>query len=111
MTSHAHQGNGRITTEMVMLAILEAIHGREEDATFTTREIAEEIGVNEYPVRLAFSWLCRFGKISAVDGKAIERTTRTTGKKYEVALYRVKAASTTTVEFQAFYMRICGGRG
>lgn len=98
-----------VTTETVMLAILEHVHECPE-SQFTTCDVAAEMGVKEYSVRAAFHWLRRFGKIEVVEGDIVERVNRTAGKRYPVTLYRVKPQSDTTAEFQAFYMRFCGGR-
>lgn len=92
-----------------MLAILEFTR-EDEERGFTTVDIAQEIGAKEYQVRVAFSWLMRFGKIEIVPGELVRRTTRTAGEKYPVNIYRLKPKAETTVEFLNFYMRFCGGR-
>jgi hypothetical protein len=91
-----------VSTELVMLAILELTHTNPE-AQFTTRDVAQEMGAKEYAVRLAFSWLCRFGKIEIVEGKIIERKTRTAGEKYPVSVYRIKPKAMTGEALDALY--------
>jgi hypothetical protein len=103
--SHA----GRVTTEDVMLAILELTH-EDAEAKFTTLDVAQEMGVDEYPVRAAFWWLRKLGKIQPDEKNVLHRLTRTAGERYEVTVYRIKPKAATSEEFQAFYARFCGGR-
>lgn len=84
-----------------MLAILDLTH-QDPEARFTTREVAEQMGADEYPVRAAFSWLVRCKKIEVVRGEIRERVTRTAGEKYPVAVYRFKPKSESG-DFAALY--------
>lgn len=92
----------QVTTETVMLAILEHIHADPERG-FTTLDIALDMGANEYPVRAAFHWLRRLGKIEIARGARVERHNRTEGKAYSVRVYRLKAKSATPAAFDALY--------
>lgn len=94
-----------------MLAVLEHLHAEGDGASFTTREIAEGMGAAEGAVRMVLSGLCRLGKVAAVGSELVRRRTRTAGDMNEVAVYRLQPKSETAVEFQAFYMRVCHGRG
>jgi hypothetical protein len=90
-----------VTTEDVMLAILELTH-EDQDARFTTLDVAQEMGVKEYRVRAAFSWLVRFGKIKIAAGEIVERMSPTFGEKYPVTLYRMLPKS-APADFDAIY--------
>ena len=48
----------RVTTETVQKAI-ERYVGSHGENRFTTADIARDMGVDEYPVRAAVSWLAR----------------------------------------------------
>lgn len=53
----------RITTDAVLDAIKAYV---EHTPSFTTTNIANALGAEEYPVRAAFSWLCRYRLIEAI---------------------------------------------
>lgn len=88
----------RVTTEDVLKAA--KCYGEE----FTTREIAFELDVDEYPVRMAVSWLVKRGifekvgttkrKLSPPIGRRLH------GSVYPVSLYQVKEQS-APVDFAA----------
>lgn len=98
----------RVTVETTLLAILEFLD-EDQEQTFTTRDIAGAMRVEEYPVRAAFSWLRRAGKIAIVEDAVCDRVTRTAGERYPVAVYKLKRAAETTPDFLAYYGRVCGG--
>lgn len=84
-----------VTTKTVQKAIERYVAERcVED--FTTADIARFMGVEEYPVRAAVSWLARYGLIEIVPGvrSARFRSAQTNSKShcacYTVAMYRVK---------------------
>ena len=78
----------RTTTEDVLKAV------RAYDGEFTTYNIAGVLGVEEYPVRAAMSWLLKRGIVEKVGAKE-RRLPRVPGKRmhadtYPVALYQIK---------------------
>ena len=88
-----------ITTETV----LEAIKAHAANApTFTTVDIAHAMGVEEYPVRAAFSWLCRYRLIEIAEGTACMRRTRRTGERYTASIYKLKPTA-APADFDALY--------
>lgn len=90
-----------VTTEGVMLAILELTH-EDAEARFTTLDVADQLGVREYQVRAAFHWLRRFRKIAVVPGEIQERITYPSGQRYPVTVYRMLPKS-TPADFDALY--------
>lgn len=89
----------RITTD----AVLDAIKAHAEQMpTFTTVDIARAMGVEEYPVRAAFSWLCRYRLIEIAEGTACMRRTRRTGERYTAGVYKLKPTA-APADFDALY--------
>lgn len=78
----------RVTTEDVLQAVTAYV------GEFTTYDIARVLGVEEYPVRAAMSWLLKRGVVEKVGTK--ERRLpppagrRLHGDVYPVSVYRVK---------------------
>lgn len=85
----------RVTTESVQKAIEQYVNDR-GDNRFTTADIARFLGVDEYPVRAAVSWLARYGLIEIIPGVRSKRyleqpaDRRLHGDSYSVSMYRVK---------------------
>lgn len=101
-----------LKTDDVLTAIRaysSSLEDGEGRVVFTTRDIADAMGAEEYPVRVAFSWLRRFRVIEAVEGTAVFRHTRRAGEKYAVSMYRLRADS-SPADFDALY-RACGLAG
>jgi len=93
----------RITTD----AVLDAIKAHAEQMpTFTTVDIARAMGVEEYPVRAAFSWLCRYRLIEIIEGTTCIRRTRRAGEAYTASMYKLKPAA-APADFDALY-RVLG---
>ena len=84
-----------LATDMVRNAIDMYVQDR-GDNRFTTADIARYMGVEEYPVRAAFSWLVRYRFIEIVPGLRSRRylaqppDRRLHGEVYSVSVYRVK---------------------
>ena len=63
---------------------------------FTTADIARDMGVDEYPVRAAVSWLARYGLIEIIPGVRSKRyleqpaARRLHGDSYSVSVYQIK---------------------
>lgn len=83
----------RITTETVLETI--KAHAK-RSPTFTTADIARAMGVPEYPVRAAFSWLCRYQLIEIVPGTTCMRRTQRTREPYTASIYRIRPAAAPT---------------
>lgn len=94
----------RVTTEDVLQAV------RAYQGDFTTYDIARVLGIEEYPVRAAMSWLVKRGIVERIG--TIERTLqpvngrRLHGDTYTVALYRVKEEA-APVDFSALMGAFC----
>ena len=56
-----------LATDAVRKAIERYVEERGENR-FTTADIARFLGVEEYPVRAAVSWLARYGMIEIIPG-------------------------------------------
>lgn len=73
---------------------------------FTTADIARFMGVEEYPVRAAFSWLVRYRFIEIIPGVRSKRyleqpaDRRLHGNSYSVSMYRIKEQA-AEVDFAA----------
>ncbi len=84
-----------VTTETVQKAIERYVAERCVEH-FTTADIALFMGVEEYPVRAAMSWLARYELIEIVPGvRSVRcRSAQTNSKAhcayYSVAMYRAK---------------------
>ena len=89
------ESNVRVTTETVQKAIEQYV-GSHGENRFTTADIARDMGVDEYPVRAAVSWLARYGMIEIIPGVRSKRylvqptDRRLHGEVYSVSMYRVK---------------------
>ncbi|MBN8285467.1 hypothetical protein [Zoogloea sp.] len=86
-TLDRHPAPRRSTAEIVCQSVMA------QGGEFTTRDIAEAVGVDEYSVRAALSWLLK-RKIVAPAGEAsrpypASAGQRLQGKSYTVTLYRV----------------------
>lgn len=94
----------RVTTEAVKRAIEQYV--AQSENRFTTADIARFMGVEEYPVRAAVTWLTRYRFIEIVPGvrskRYLERPAnrRLHGDNYSVSVYRVKEAA-GEVDFSA----------
>lgn len=83
----------RVTTDDVMQAIRD-YQQKFAIEHFTTREIAKQMGVDEYPVRTAFSWLHRYQMIETVPCVRSIRYTKAHGEEYSATVYQIKPEST-----------------
>lgn len=101
----------QVTTDAVLEAIrlhsdskgaLPDIDHPDSGAAVSTVDIALLMGVPEYPVRVAFSWLVRYGLIEPIKGTCCMRRTRVTGERYTATLYRLRAES-GPADFDALY--------
>lgn len=94
----------RVKTDAVKVAIEQYV--KERCDRFTTADIARFMGVEEYPVRAAFSWLNRYGFIEIIPGVRSKRyrpqpvDRRLHGDDYEVSMYQVKEPA-NEVDFAA----------
>jgi hypothetical protein len=87
----------RVTTETVQKAIEQFVKDRGENR-FTTADIARFIGVEEYPVRAAVSWLARYGMVEIIPGVRSRRylgqpadiSKRRHTDQYFASVYQVK---------------------
>lgn len=85
----------RVTTETVQEAIEQYVKDRAENR-FTTADIARAMGVDEYPVRAAVSWLARYGLIEIIPGvrskryRSMPTDRRPHDDDYSVSVYQVK---------------------
>lgn len=85
----------RVTTDTVQKAIDQFVE-QSAEKRFTTADIARFMGVEEYPVRAAVSWLARYGLIEIIPGVRSKRyRTMPTDRRphdddYSVSMYRVK---------------------
>lgn len=97
------RGVARVTSEKV----LRAVRGCEGD--FTTLDIAGLLGLEEYPVRVALSWLVRRGIVERVGTEPRRlpvRKGRGHRETYPATLYRAKKEA-APVDFNTLY-RACG---
>lgn len=94
-----------LATEAVRKAIEQYVKERAENR-FTTADIARFMGIDEYPVRAAVSWLARYGMIEIIPGVRSKRyleapaNRRLHGESYSVSVYRMKEQA-TEVDFAA----------
>lgn len=85
----------RVTTDTVQKAIEQYVKACAENR-FTTADIARFMGVDEYPVRAAVSWLARYGLIEIIPGvrskryRSMPTDRRPHDNDYSVSMYRVK---------------------
>lgn len=101
---------GRLTTDAVKAAIEQFVAQGEN--RFTTMDIARFMGIDEYPVRAAVSWLARYGMIEIIPGVRSKRYRspvagrRLHGNHDFVSVYRVKEAA-APVDFSALMSAFC----
>ncbi len=94
-----------LATDAVRKAIERYVEERGENR-FTTADIARFLGVEEYPVRAAVSWLARYGMIEIIPGvrsrryRSMPTDRRPHDDDYSVSVYRVKEQA-TEVDFAA----------
>ena len=102
-----------LATDAVRKAIERYIEQRGENR-FTTADIARFMGVEEYPVRAAVSWLARYGLIEIIPGVRSKRylgqpaDRRLHGDSYSVSMYRIKEPS-CEANFAALMGVFCRG--
>lgn len=97
----------RVTRDSVLEAI-KAYVETQAKPFFTTQDIARFMGVEEYPVRAAVSWLTRYELIEVVPGvrsrrylgNAADETKRRHTDSYSASVYQMKPAA-TPVDFAA----------
>ena len=103
----------RVTTDSVRTAI-EQFVAQFSQNRFTTADIARFMGVDEYPVRAAVSWLARYGMIEIVPGvrsrryRSLPADRRPHDDDYSVSVYRVKEPA-SEVDFSALMGAFCRG--
>jgi hypothetical protein len=94
-----------LATEAVRKAIEQYVKDRAENR-FTTADIARFMGIDEYPVRAAVSWLARYGLIEIIPGvrskryRSMPTDRRPHDDDYSVSMYRVKEKA-SEVDFAA----------
>lgn len=89
----------RVTRDSVLEAIKIYVDDQSKQF-FTTLEIARQMGVDEYSVRVAFSWLARYEQIEIVPGVRSIRYTGTAHEKYSATVYQIREEA-TEVDFAA----------
>lgn len=103
-----------VTTDTVMEAIREYAASAIA-AHFTTQDIARHMGVSEYPVRAAFTWLTRYRFIEIVPGVRSKRylgsptdpNKRRHTDSYTASVYQVRSSG--EADFQALMGVFCRG--
>jgi len=104
----------RVTTETVQKAIEQFVKDRGENR-FTTADIARFIGVEEYPVRAAVSWLARYGMVEIIPGVRSRRylgepkdpSKRRRAHIYTASMYRLR--DVCDVDFKRLMGVFCRG--
>jgi predicted transcriptional regulator of viral defense system len=100
----------RVTTEAVKASIERYVEQHAD--RFTTADIARFMGVEEYSVRAAVSWLARYGMVEIIPGVRSKRyftapvNRRLHSDGYSVSVYRVKSQS-APVDFAALMGAFC----
>lgn len=84
-----NQESVRVTKESVMAAIRSYVEDQAKPF-FTTLDIARHMGVDEYPVRAAVSWLSHQNLVGIVPGVRCKRYTRTRGEQYDTTVYQLR---------------------
>ena len=79
-----------VTTKSTIAAIREYVKTTTRES-FTTHDIANHIGAEEYHVRTAFVWLTRQKAIEIVPCVRSIRYTRTRGEEYSAAVYQLRS--------------------
>lgn len=109
------QESFRVTKETVMDAI-RAYIADQSKPFFTTLDIARHMGVDEYPVRAAVSWLARYGMIEIVPGVRSKRylgqpedpNKRRHTDSYSASVYQVSKTK-SQADFATLNRVFCGG--
>ena len=100
----------RVKTEAVKAAIERYVE--QHCDRFTTADIARFMGVDEYPVRAAVSWLARYGFVEIIPGlrskryRSLPADRRPHDDDYSVSVYRVKEPA-SEVDFSALMGAFC----
>jgi len=100
----------RVKTEAVKVAIERYVEQRSD--RFTTADIAQFMGVEEYPVRAAMTWLIRSKMIEIIPGVRSKRyftpqvDRRLHSDGYSVSMYRIKEPA-CEVDFSALMGAFC----
>lgn len=102
-----------VTTDTVLVAIRAYVSAAIADH-FTTSDIARHMGVNEYPVRAAFTWLSRYRFIEVVPGVRSKRylgqpedpNKRRHTDSYFASVYRIREVG--EVDFDVLNRVFCG---
>lgn len=97
----------RVTTETVMQAI--RAYAESVKPFFTTCDIARAMGVEEYPVRAAVSWLNRYRMIEIVPGVRSRRYTKLHGEEYSATVYQIREKG-GEADFNVLYRAFGYGR-
>lgn len=96
-----------VNIETAQKAIEKYVEQRGENR-FTTADIARHMGVDEYPVRAAVSWLNRYRVIEAIPGVRSQRYTRLNGEAYSAAVYQIREHGSEP-DFAVLNMVFCYG--
>ena len=102
----------RVTTEAVKAAIEQYVNERSD--RFTTADIARFMGIDEYPVRAAMTWLTRYGFVEIIPEVRSRRylpkqdDRRWHCDTYSVSMYRVKEKA-SQADFTALMGVFCRG--
>ena len=100
----------RVKTEAVKAAIEQ--FAEQHSDRFTTADIARFMGVDEYPVRAAMTWLSRYGFVEIIPGVRSKRyftppaNRRLHSDGYSVSMYRIKEQA-APVDFSALMGAFC----
>lgn len=105
--------NNIVTTETVREAI--GLYIAERSNHFTTADIARSMGVEEYQVRAAFTWLARYRVIEIIPGVRSKRylgnprdpSKRRHTNSYFASMYRMREVC--QVDFQRLMGVFCRG--
>lgn len=106
----------RVKTEAVKAAIERYV--KERCDHFTTADIARFMGVEEYPVRAAVSWLSRYGMIEIIPGVRSKRylgqpadtSKRRHTDQYFASVYQLKVEIVAEPpDFNALMAAFCRG--
>lgn len=100
----------RVSTEAVKKAIEQYVEQFEN--RFTTGDISRFMGVDEYPVRAAVSWLARYDLIEIIPGVRSKRylspDCRRHSEAYSVSVYQIKEQA-GEADFAALMGVFCRG--
>lgn len=95
----------RASTDNVLMAV------RAHGGDFTTYDIAQVLGVEEYPVRVAMSWLVRRGiveRVGLAERPFLQSAGRhLQGRTYSVYQYRVRGDDAPAEVFAALMETFC----